>query len=212
MTSTDIANYALAHIGEPKISDIDDLNSKSARICKQFLSQITDEVLRSHRWNCATKRGALTKLISSPHPYYEHSYALPVNLLRLLELNGEAHTDSEEFLEIEGDTLLTNAGEAHIRYIARIPTPSFDPLLTKAISLSLASTIAVPLTSKIDLQSQCYTLFKQAIGQARQIDAIETSSREGRPLERVLSQSRLIRSRFSSFQNSRSMANRFPNI
>jgi hypothetical protein len=211
MTSTDLANYALAYLGEAKISSIDDTNSKQARTCKQFLAPTIEEVLRSHRWNCAIKRATLTRLTAAPNHHYTYHYALPTGFLRLLELNGEPHNDSDEFFEIENNKLATDADTAEIRYIANIPTNEFDPLLKKAVALSLASTIAVPLTAKIDLQTQCYTLFEKAIGKARQIDAIEVGTREGRPLERFLAQSRLIRSRFTSYESVRRFFNRFPN-
>jgi len=198
MTETDIANYALAYLGEPKISSIDDTNSKAARTCKQFMAPTIAEILRSHRWNCAIKRATLTRLTETPNHHYSYFYALPTGFLRLLELNGEPHNDSDEFFELENNKLATDSDTAEIRYIKNIETSDFDPLLTKAVALSLASTVAVPLTSKIELQSQCFTLFERAIGKARQIDAIEVGTREGRPMERFMSQSRLIQSRFLS--------------
>ena len=211
MTSTDIANYALAYLGESKISNIDDANSKAARTCKQFLDITIKEILRSHRWNCAIKRATLTRLTETPNHHYNYFYALPTGFLRLLELNGEPHNDSDEYFELENNKLATDADTAEIRYVHNIATTDFDPLLTKAVALSLASTIAVPLTSKIELQSQCLTLFERAIGKARQIDAIEVGTREGRPMERLLSQSRLIRSRFNSYMSLNRFFNRFPN-
>lgn len=212
MTTTDIANYALAYLGEPKISSIDDTNSKPARTCKQFLDITIKEVLRSHRWNCAIKRATLTRLGTAPNHHYDYFYALPTGFLRLLELNGEPHNDSDEFFELENNKLATNSDTAEIRYIHNIETTDFDPLLAKAIALSLASTIAVPLTSKIELQTQCFTLFERAIGKARQIDAIEVGTREGRPMERFMSQSRLIQSRFKSNSGLGRFFNRFTNL
>jgi hypothetical protein len=210
-TETDLANYALAYIGEAKISNIDDTNSKQARTCKQFLTPTIEEILRSHRWNCSIKRATLSRLVATPNHHYDYYYALPNGFLRLLELNGEQHDASDEFFEIENNKLATDADTAEIRYIHNIGVNEFDPLLKKAVALSLASTIAVPLTAKIDLQTQCYTLFEKAIGKARQIDAIEVGTREGRPMERFLSQSRLIRSRFNSFATIQRLFNRFPN-
>lgn len=211
MNPTEIANYALAHLGEPKISSIDDTNSVAARVCKQFLPQVIDEELRLHRWNCATKRATLSRLASAPNHHYTYAYALPTAFLRLLELNGEPSTNSDEFFEIEEKKISTNAATAEIRYIARIDCSAFDPLLTKAVAASLAAVIAVPLTSKLELQSQCVNLYTRAISRARQVDAVEVGTREGRPMERLMSQSRLIQSRFSSYQNTIRLFNKFPN-
>jgi hypothetical protein len=63
-TNTDLANRALGHIGEMRISDIDDAESKAARTCKGCIQAVIDEVLREHRWNCAIKRVALSALLS----------------------------------------------------------------------------------------------------------------------------------------------------
>lgn len=212
MNLTDLANYALAHIGEPKISSIDDAGSKEARICKQLLTPIIQETLRKHRWNCAIKRATLSELVAVPNHHYTKLYQLPSDFLRLLELNGEPAGDSDEFFEIEGKRIATDAETAEIRYVANIESTQFDPLLIKAVAMELASSIAVPLTAKLELQTQCKNLARMAISEARQIDAIEVGTREGRPFERVMAQSRLNRARFNSYQNSRRLYNRFPNI
>lgn len=198
MNDTDIANYALAHIGEPKISSIDDTGSKEARICKQLLTPIVQETLRKHRWNCAIKRATLSALVETPNHHYTTLYQLPADFMRLLELNGEPASDSDEFYEIEGKRIATNSDEAEIRYVAEIEVSEFDPLLVKAVAMELASSIAVPLTAKLELQTQCKNLARIAISDARQVDAIEVGSREGRPLERLLAQSRLNRVRTRS--------------
>jgi hypothetical protein len=199
MNATDLANYALAHIGEPKISNIDDAGSKEARICKQLLTPIIQESLRKHRWNCAIKRATLSALVETPNHHYTTLFQLPTDFMRLLELNGEPAGDSDEFFEIEGKRIATNSDTAEIRYIAEIEVSEFDPLLTKAVAMELASSISVPLTAKLELQTQCKNLARIAISEARQIDAIEVGTREGRPFERVMSQSRLNRARFNRF-------------
>lgn len=195
MTSTNIANYALAFIGEPRISDINDPNSTVALTCSQWFDQTCDEVLRTHRWNCATRRATLSRLVQSDSASYPFTYSLPTDFLRLLEVNGEAAESSSEFFEIEGKTLLIKEEAVTIRYIARILPDQFDPLLTKAVALALAATIAIPLTSKLQLQAHCLGLFHSALSRARQIDAVESGSRENRPLERLLAQSPLLSSR-----------------
>lgn len=199
MNLTEIANYALAQIGEPKISSIDDTGSKEARICKQLLTPVIRETLRKHRWNCATKRATLSALVETPNHHYTYLYQLPTDFLRLLELNGEPAGNSDEFFEIEGKRIATDSDTAEIRYIASITSDGFDDLLTEVVAMELAAKIAVPLTAKLELQTQCKNLARMAIGQARQIDAIEVGSKEGRPFERVLAQSRLNRVRRSRF-------------
>lgn len=49
---------ALAHLGESQISSIIDDNAR-ARACNLHLVDVRDQVLRSHRWNCAQTRAVL---------------------------------------------------------------------------------------------------------------------------------------------------------
>jgi hypothetical protein len=210
-TTTQLANYALAHLGEAKISDIDDTNSKPARVCKEFIQPTIDEVLRTHRWNCATKRATLSASSTPPTHGYTTAYVLPSDFLRLLEINGEPWNGSEEFFELEANRrILIDSDECQIRYIARIPVNEFDPLLTKAVAATLAMTIVVPLTGNLQLQGQLSILLQRALSAARQVDAIEVGAREGRGLRRILDNSPLIQSRFTSAYNIRRLLNRFP--
>lgn len=215
MTSTDLANRALSRIGLTKISSIDDTNSKAARTCKQLLTQVIDEVLRSHRWNCATKRVPLSEDAAAPAFGYKHAYVLPGDFIRLLEVNGEQVDGSEEFFEIEEDKrLLVNPtnfdGGCNIRYIRTIPVSKFDPLLFESVATKLSAEIAIPLTSKIELQSHAIQLYSMALGNARKMDAIETGSRENRPLERLLQNSPLLQARYQGRYEIGQFINKYP--
>jgi hypothetical protein len=195
-TVTALANRALPHLGEAAITDITDTTSKLARVCNEFAQQVIDETLRTHLWNCAIARATLAELTDAPNHGFEHAFQLPADFLRLLEVNGEQFDGSDEYLEIEeGQRLLTNQSEAKIRYVKRITVPEFDPLLAKAVALALAVEIAVPLSANLQLQGQLATLHARALSQARKIDAVETSSRENRPMARILNNSPLIRAR-----------------
>lgn len=195
MTKTELANLALAFIGESAILNIEDTTSKASRLCRQFVDSAIDETLRCHRWNCATSRATLSATTAPEHGF-TYAYQLPGDFLRLLELNGEAFTGSETNLEIEeGKRLLSYTSTAEIRYIKRIDPSGFDPLLAKAVALQLAMDIAVPLTANLQLQGQVATLHARAIGKAQKMDAIETGSREGNMMARLIANSPLIQSR-----------------
>lgn len=196
-TTTQLANRALAYLGEAAITDITDTTVKHARVCNEFIDQVIDEHLRTHRWNCAISRATLSQLSTDPNHGFTSAYQLPADFLRLLEVNGEQFDGSDEFLEIEeGQRLLSNSSSAQIRYVKRIGVSEFDPLLAKAVALGLAMEIAVPLTANLELQGQIATLHARALSKARSVDAVETGSRENRPLERLLQNSPLRLSRF----------------
>lgn len=196
-TKTQLANRALAYLGEAAISDIADVTSKPARVCNEIVDGVIDEHLREHRWNCAISRATLAELVAAPNHGFERAFQLPADFLRLLEVNGEQFDGSDEYLEIEDNQrLLTNQSEAKVRYVRRIGVAEFDPMLAKAVALGLAVEIAVPLTANLPLQGQVATLHARALSKAKAVDAVETGSRENRPMARILDNSPLRNSRF----------------
>lgn len=58
-TEVSICNAALAHLGEASITALTD-DTARARACNQFYGPMRDAVLRSHRWNFAQDREALS--------------------------------------------------------------------------------------------------------------------------------------------------------
>ena len=180
ISKTELANQALAHVSQTPIADIDEVGNKSARVCKQFIDSSIHEVLRTARWNCATKRATLTQSATPPNHGYRHAYQLPADFLRLMEVNGEQYDDAQMFLEIEGDKLVSNFDQAKIRYIAKIDVSQMDPLLAKAVAIHLAGQITVPLSCDLNLKSQLVQLLQMAMNDARSADAIETGNRLNR--------------------------------
>lgn len=196
-TTTDLANEALAYLGEGKISDIDDTGNRLARVARQFMRTTIDEILRSHRWNCAIKRATLSRVPGSPlGEVYPYEYQLPTGCLRVLDVNGETWEYGSEYHEVEGQRLLTHADAVVIRYIKYIGPEAMDPLLREAVATKLAMKIAVPLAANLDLQQRMAALHERVVRKAAHIDAIETGSRENGGLRRLVERSDLVRSRY----------------
>lgn len=194
-TLTDLANSALAYLGDSAITDISDTTNKPARLCNQFAQRAIDETLRLGRWNTATRRKALVADVAAPAFGYTYQYKLPGDFLRMLEVNGEEWQDSSEFFEIEDDRLLSDEDTAQIRYIARIEIGQADALLQEAIALRLACKIAVPLSASAEMQAAAMAMFQKALGEARHADAMEAGGREKSAWSRIFGRSRLLRAR-----------------
>lgn len=194
-TRTDLANAALSYLGEMRISDIDDANSVPARACKQFMQDTIDEVLRSHRWSCAIRLAILTASADAPIWGYQYAYPLPNDSLQLLEINGQEPSYSQQYFEIQGRELLSNWTEAKIRYVKRITISECDPLLAKAIALSLASKICIPLSLNQSNQQSCVAQYSQAIQEAKRINAIEKTGNSNQAWGKLMGNSPLVRSR-----------------
>jgi len=209
-TQTGLANYALSQIGEGVITDIDGTDRHS-KACKLLVQPVIDEVLRSHRWNCSIARATLSRLASAPNHGLDYAYQLPADWLRLLEVNGEAWEGSDQFFEIEnGSRLLTNESEAKVRYIKRIGVIEMDPLLREACALKLAVKLAISLAASAERQAQVGRLYDYTLRKAASVDAVETKGREGRPFDRILENSPLVRSRFLGRYSQTRFYNRFP--
>lgn len=167
--------------------------SQVARFCKRFYDQTCDEVLRSHPWNFAGKRLALSRLSNNPIFGWTYQYQLPEDFLRLLQLNAYSATEAPRLYEIEGDRLLTNEGVAQVRYVARVTDPNlFDALFVEALATKIASKLAQPLTGSRQEASALLQAYERVVAPlARSVDAREGRSRRRLPfIESMLVQSR----------------------
>lgn len=175
-TKTDIANTALAYLGEMQISDINDPSSKPARACKQFMDDTIHEVLRTHRWSCALALSDLTEAGDTPLFGFKKAFILPNDRLLVLEVNGIATGPTQQYYDIQGNLLLSNWDTCKIRYVKRIDVPAMDPLLANAIALKLASKVCIPLSLNAGLQQSCVGQYNMAVQEAKRINAIEKTT------------------------------------
>lgn len=171
---TSICNLALAKLGISPIMALTD-ESKQAQFCNRFYAQTRDEVLQSHRWNFAMRRAALNKLSTAPQSEWAVAYQLPVDCLRVVQLNGYEPTERKGEFSVEADQLLADAEEANIRYIARIEDgTNYHPLFVHALATLIASRLAGPLTGSRNLPVELLKEYEDLTGpKARMADAFE---------------------------------------
>ncbi len=176
VNETSVCNLALALLGQATIMSLND-ESQAARFCSRLYAQTRDEVLQAHRWNFALKRATLAKLSDGQESEWAYAYQLPVDVLRVLELNG--HAESDRFFEIEGRRLLTDEVQAVIRYIRQVTDAVyFTPLFVEALSVKLASKLALPLMGSRTMADELAATYERVIGpKARRMDAVEGNPR-----------------------------------
>lgn len=193
---TTIANLALAKLGISPIMALTD-DSKQAQFANRFYNQTRDEVMSSHRWNFAMRRDTLNRLASDPAFQWEYAYQLPVDCLRVVQLNGYQPTERLGLFAVEADQLLTDAEEAQVRYISRVTDGSFyPPLFVSALATMLASRLAGPLTGSRELPGALIQEYEALTGpKARMADAFEESRRIKMPWV----DSSLVQSRFTRY-------------
>lgn len=204
---TEIANFALSKLGATRIYDLDDAGEKKARTARIHYDQVREEVLRAHRWNFAMRRGILTRLVERPAYGFEYQFAMPMDFIRLDEVNQRGvweRGQRAEFFEIEGGNdssglvLLSDSEEAKIRYVANVTdTTKFDSLFTAAFSTLLASRMARAITGGEGTESQLKEQYETMdLASAQYVDAAETNSDENHPLMAVVNRSIFANARF----------------
>lgn len=178
---TDICNLALGHLGEARITSLDE-DSVSARACTLHYNSVRDEVLRSHRWNFAQDRQVLSALEELPPFGWARQYELPADCLRVLEVNGSEAGDviSSEYI-IEGRRILTNAEEVRLVYLRQVPDVSeFDALFVRALAVRLAIVLSETIRGTTQKTSELTQLYERVTAPlARRVDANEGRRRKG---------------------------------
>jgi hypothetical protein len=176
-SETTICNLALGKLGARRIIALDE-ESTEARACLLHYAETRDEIVRAHRWNFAIKRETLTQLETPPAFGWRFAYELPIDCLRVFELNGFDPGRRIRPWEVEGRALLANDETAEIRYISRVTDANlFDSLFVEAFATKLAAKIARPLTGSGPLSGEMLTEYEKLTGgRARRTDAFEQSS------------------------------------
>lgn len=171
--SVQICNRALQRLGAKRITSLTQ-DTPNARSCNFAYAPVRDAELRAHSWSSAVKRAQLAEDSSTPLFGKKARFALPSDFIRLLPLDPEQNENTIDY-QIENGFIYTNySAPLNIRYIYRITNvDTMDSLLQEAIAMKLAMELCEEITqsnTKFDLVS---THYKQAIREARRINAIE---------------------------------------
>ncbi len=180
-SDTDIANIALGHLGEAPIASLDE-DTVAARACLLHYAATRDQVLRSHRWNFAQTRVALSALADAPAFGWSYQYALPSDCLRVLECNDTELGDviSEDYV-IEGRAILTDATSLNLVYVKKVDDVNqFDALFVEALALKLAIVLSETIRGTTGKTADLTQMYEQRTAPlARRVDANEGRRRKG---------------------------------
>ena len=177
-TSVEICNLALAHLGEAPITALD-TSTAASRACVATYEPVRDEVLRSHRWNFAAKRAALTQG-TTPAFGWGYSYTLPNDCLRVWQVNGAAEGESKDWV-IEGRAILSDADTCTLLYGARVTDVSlWDALFVQALGLRLAMQLSEIIRGTTGKTAELQAQYERVTAPlARRIDANEARRQRG---------------------------------
>jgi len=169
---TEVANLALAMVGDERITSLETDTSEAASLCNQQLGLVRDTCLVQHPWNFAARRASLPALATAPAFEYGYAYRIPADCLRVLTLFS---IDPHQPWLREGDDILTDLpAPLRIRYIARVSdSGQWAPLFVDMVAATLAERLALPLSASQQNRAAIAQLQDRIRARARAIDAAE---------------------------------------
>lgn len=168
-TKTEVANFALGHIGDATITDVDAPTDEAGRVVDLWFDTARRRVLRLANWNCASKRVELAADAIAPIYGYNNRYLLPGDYIRLVKVENSGPGAEHS---IERKYLLTNQGPSiSIKYVFdELDVSQYDEDLVQSLALMLAYYISPKLaqsnTKRAELRKDAYA----EAGEARDVD------------------------------------------
>ena len=187
-TGVSICSNALLMLGAQTINDFaDQLNLDRAKLCANLYPTVRDDMLRSHPWNCAIKRAVLAPDAVAPAFGYTHSFELPADFMRVLEVG--TNGSQIDYL-VEGRTIQADTTVLELRYVFRNEVENtWDAHLVKLVTLAMAAELAYPVTQSSALQQSFEQKLEMSLKRARAVDGQEDPPQ-------TLGDERLLRARF----------------
>ncbi|MEC4168347.1 hypothetical protein VSQ82_14025 [Pseudomonas sp. MS-1(2024)] len=187
-TGVSICSNALLMLGAQTINDFaDQLNLDRAKLCANLYPTVRDDMLRSHPWNCAIKRAVLAPDAVAPAFGYTHSFELPADFMRVLEVG--TNGSQIDYL-VEGRTIQADTTVLELRYVFRNEVENtWDAHLVKLVTLAMAAALAYPVTQSSALQQSFEQKLEMTLKRARAVDGQEDPPQ-------TLGDERLLRARF----------------
>lgn len=177
-SETEIANSALGHLGIPAIASLDD-DGSSARAAKRQYPLKRDALIRRYRWNFAMTRVTLAPDATQPDFGFENQFTVPADQLAIVGLFDEDellrnYTASTQPWKKEGDRILADGDTIRLFYIRRVvDTRQFDALFDEALGWFLAIELGPKLSASKKMVELALIGFKDAIKDAKLLNAIE---------------------------------------
>jgi hypothetical protein len=171
----EICNIALSRVAhtQPIVSFTE--KSKAAELCTVFYAALRNLVLADFPWPFAESIVTLAD-IGSPAPGWAYRYRYPADCLKVREiiqpgqrrpLNADLQIAYKIGYDAGGRVIHTDQPEAGVRFTYRVEDPTFfDALFADALAWRIGADLALPLSSKPDLQQFCQQQYQLALTRA----------------------------------------------
>lgn len=176
-TEVSICSNALLRLGADPINSFDEAdnfgsNIERARLAANLWPNVRRQVIRSHPWNCATKRVLLSPDAASPAFGFAHRFQLPGDWLRTLSVQIDRYARPD--YKREGNYYLSDADALQLRYIWNNDNPAtYDASLVGALEAAMTVVLAYPVTKSTSLRDTLAAEFKEQMRTARNVDGQE---------------------------------------
>lgn len=170
VSAVSICSNALLLLGDKPIDSFD-VNNDRTRLVANLYTMKRDRVLRSHPWNCATKRVVLSPDTETPAFGWSYQFQLPGDWLRTLSIGNDG---AEDDYAIEGRAVLMDTNVCRLRYIFRNEVEAtWDALLIEAMTQVMVAALTYPITKSTTKQATEEEIVKRVLKEARAIDGQE---------------------------------------
>jgi len=165
-----ICSNALLLLGANPIASFDE-DGAGARLSANLWALVRDTVLRSHPWNCATKRVALAPATPGPAFDWAYQFLLPGGWLRTMSVGLAG--DTPEY-EMSDGYILMDSPICYLRYVySLVDVTRYESLLTMAMVAGMAANMAYPITKSQSQQDAMVKLYQFHLKQARSVNGME---------------------------------------
>jgi hypothetical protein len=173
-TEVSICSNALLRLGADPISGFDEAdvmgsNIERARLCANLWPTVRMAVLRSHSWNCATRRALISADATPPTFGFANRFPMPADWLRTLAVGHDEH--DRITYRTEGRFWLSDESEFPVVYVYDNKVPaSWDASLVNAMEVAMTAALAYPVTKSTSLAEALSGELRSTLQQARAND------------------------------------------
>lgn len=169
---TEVANMALAMVGDERIVSLATDESKAARLCNEFLAQVRDRCLVLHPWHFAKRQATLPALATAPRFGWTTAIQVPADCMRVLKLDS---ADPHEPWQRAGNAIWCNlAAPVGMLYVARITDAgAWAPLFVDLVATELAQRLVLPLSASKENRAGIKADLDRLRAEAKAVNASE---------------------------------------
>lgn len=172
---TEVANRALAKLGLPRVTSLDE-DTQGATEIREAWTGLRQVMFRTHPWKFAITRRKLPADATAPDFGFLRRYLLPKACMRVLQVGIEPGYPPR--YEIEAGFVLTDAeAPLAVRYVFDEPNvAAWDPAFAEAFAARIAMELVERVTGSGTKRQLAVADYQEQIRIARRCQAIESQA------------------------------------